>query len=331
MKIERSSGAVTPSSGCLENSHSWPLALSEGGNSSGNLTDGALFRPHREELIRSAMALGVLGFRTIPIFADAKRPALRGWQAKASNTAQAVKELFESCPRADGLAIVPDDGLFVVDLDRGHAPGVDGIRSFGAVASEHGPLEQGPRVATPSGGLHLYFRTSDKGLARCRAAVKPGIDIRGAGGLVAAPPTSRSGRSYRWIVSPWDAPVPEAPRWVLDLVTRQPFRPRDKASLRPFSGTIHPYARTALTRELRAVAGAESGSRNAVLFCAAARLGGLCAGGHLPARSVAALLAEAASECGLLADDGAYAIEATIASGFRHGLQEPRSIPRRRS
>ena len=54
---------------------------------------------------------------------------------------------------------------------------------------------------------------------------------------------------------------------------------------------------------------------------------GLAAWGALSAPSVADALMDAAGSCGLVADDGCAAVEATIASGFRHGLKSPRTVP----
>jgi hypothetical protein len=46
------------------------------------------------------------------------------------------------------------------------------------------------------------------------------VDIRGDGGYIVAPPSSRaSGSSYQWIESLWDIPLAEAPQELLDQIT----------------------------------------------------------------------------------------------------------------
>ena len=52
---------------------------------------------------------------------------------------------------------------------------------------------------TGGGGRHLYFRHPG-GTVHNKVGLAPGIDLRGDGGLVVAPPSlHRSGRRYRWL------------------------------------------------------------------------------------------------------------------------------------
>ena len=71
------------------------------------------------------------------------------------------------------------------------------------------------------------------------------------------------------------------------------------------------------------VAGSGSGGRNAALFKAAARCGGLVAAGGLSAERAEEALADAASAAGL---DGREA-RSTIRSGLRSGAREPAKLP----
>ena len=68
--------------------------------------------------------------RPVPMRTSAKRPALRGWREATSLDADAVAATFQTARYADGLAIATGGGVFVVDLDRGHARDVDGVASF---------------------------------------------------------------------------------------------------------------------------------------------------------------------------------------------------------
>jgi hypothetical protein len=54
---------------------------------------------------------------------------------------------------------------------------------------------------TGGGGLHFYFTYPTDGTAvRNKQAVWPGIDIRGEGGYVVAPPSlHRTGLRYEWL------------------------------------------------------------------------------------------------------------------------------------
>lgn len=51
-------------------------------------------------------------------------------------------------------------------------------------------------VATPRGGSHIYLRPSGDGNA---ANLVPGVDFRGVGGYVLAPPSVLPNGGYRWL------------------------------------------------------------------------------------------------------------------------------------
>jgi len=63
------------------------------------------------------------------------------------------------------------------------------------------------RVTTPRpGGMHLYVPATGRGN---KAALLPGIDYRGAGGYVVAPPSTNDQGRYTWL-APLDLPRLEA-------------------------------------------------------------------------------------------------------------------------
>jgi hypothetical protein len=74
---------------------------------------------------------------------------------------------------------------------------------------------------------------------------------------------------------------------------------------------------------------AECHHRNASLNRAAFNLFQLVAGGELPESGIIDHLVAACERNGLLADDGLYAVMATINSARRAGLQYPRARSRR--
>ena len=74
------------------------------------------------------------------------------------------------------------------------------------------------------------------------------------------------------------------------------------------------------------VEGAPEGQRNQLLFQAAANLGEFVGAGLLRGEMVEASLTLAAEACGLTHDDGGFAVEATIASGMRRGIANPRDV-----
>lgn len=121
-----------------------------------------------------------------------------------------------------GLPTGTLNGFFVIDLDTADGHGVDGVGSFDMMADAFG-LPETVTAETPSGGRHLYFRCpKDERIYNSQGAVLPGVDVRGDGGMVLAPPSIKPGalRPYRWINSPSDFPIADCPDWLL-LACRQ--------------------------------------------------------------------------------------------------------------
>jgi hypothetical protein len=87
------------------------------------------------------------------------------------------------------------------------------------------------------------------------------------------------------------------------------------------------YGRAALDREINELAQARPGTRNHALIRASFSLHQLVAGGKLDGAEVEQRLIAAAEANGLLADpgDGPRKVRATIRSGARAGMQNPRN------
>jgi hypothetical protein len=95
-----------------------------------------------------------------------------------------------------GIRTGPESGLLVLDVDPRHA-GNESLKNLG-------PLPDTATVETGGGGRHLHFTYPD-GLNIRNSAGKlgPGLDIRGAGGYVVAPPSLHvSGGVYKWLRDP---------------------------------------------------------------------------------------------------------------------------------
>jgi hypothetical protein len=89
------------------------------------------------------------------------------------------------------------------------------------------------------------------------------------------------------------------------------------------------YAEAALDSECKALAALGPGDRNNALNNASLKLHQLVAAGLLTAEEVEARLIEAAKANGSFAEDGEKQVRATIRSGAKLGLRQPRQIPPR--
>lgn len=112
------------------------------------------------------------------------------------------------------------NGVMVLDID----PGSGGDETLAALEAVHGRLPDGPSSFTGGGGRHLLFRV-DMPVPCSVGALGPGLDVRGDGGYIVAPPTlHESGRRYEWETAPWDGALPDAPAWLLEMVLKKPER-----------------------------------------------------------------------------------------------------------
>ena len=98
---------------------------------------------------------------------------------------------------------------------------------------------------------------------------------------------------------------------------------------RPTSGEDSAYAKAALDRECAELAKVGKGDRNNALNIASLKLHQLVAAGLLTSEEVEARLIEAYKANGGYADDGEAQTLATIRSGAKIGMMQPRKIPER--
>lgn len=141
-----------------------------------------------------------------------KHPIPRtGLHAATSDVTQ-IRRWWSQHPNAN-VCIRTGNGLAVLDVDR--------IESLAELEADHGPLPRTLTVLTGGGGAHYFFRT-DRPLRNSASKVAPGIDVRGEGGYVVAPPSLHiSGRSYSVQV---DAPFANVPDWLTESTKQTPDR-----------------------------------------------------------------------------------------------------------
>jgi P4 family phage/plasmid primase-like protien len=126
-----------------------------------------------------------------------------------------------------GIVTGPDSGFFVIDADTMDGHGSDGLGAIKAWRAEHGDFPHTIEATTPSGGQHCYFRYPDALTIQTNSnKLAPGIDVRGAGGMVLAPPSVKpDGTVYKWSNPPGFFDLADAPQWLLDRI-EQAQRPK---------------------------------------------------------------------------------------------------------
>jgi hypothetical protein len=164
----------------------------------------------------AAHAYAARGWSVIPFEARSKRPGLAWLEfQKRRASRQEVESWFRHRRDANvGIVTGAISGIVVVDVDAGH----DGIASLKALEREHGPLPVTVESITGGGGRHLYFAHPGRTVAN-RVGLFPGIDVRGDGGCVVAPPSMHaSGHRYTWAKgrAPAETAVAPLPAWLQD-------------------------------------------------------------------------------------------------------------------
>lgn len=110
-------------------------------------------------------------------------------------------------------------GFFVLDEDV-HKGGAESLVSL---ESKYEKLPSTWISHTGGGGRHFFFKHPGYQVKN-RVGFKPGLDIRGDGGYVIAPPgVHKSGQKYKWgkLLRPDNSELAEAPKWLLDEITDQ--------------------------------------------------------------------------------------------------------------
>ena len=149
-----------------------------------------------------AIELAELGFHVFPAPASGDRKSHKsaarsgGRLWGATDDPEEVGRDWAQWPGANvGIRTGAASGVFVLDVDSMEGHGTDGHGSLGALERENGPLPRTVEAVSPSGGRHLYFRYPDGSAVRNSASqIAPGIDVRGEGGMVLAPPSTKPGK-----------------------------------------------------------------------------------------------------------------------------------------
>lgn len=260
-----------------------------------------------------------------PIVPGEKTPLTAHGFHDASNDPTQLAAWRREHPAANwGMPTGPASGYDVLDLDvprpeKGKT--ANGRATFADLEAVHGQVYT-PMVATPSGGLHLYFKHrpgTGSGADRL-----PGIDVRGEGGYVVIPPSSIGGKDYLWLdgIDIQSGQVAEWPDWLWELV-KKPERPvaaPRPTPTQPLTG-MTPWGRKALSGLLDEMAGLQPGSRddrrNKICF----RIGRIVAGGNIDYDVAVSAMLQGCQSNGLAEDLGERELLKRVEKGIESGIQ----------
>jgi hypothetical protein len=165
------------------------------------------------DTLDTALAYVARGYSVIPLVPGTKRPAVKlapFLDESQRMTDADVRAYWSQNPQA-GIAIVTGapSGLVVVDVDPRNGGSVEAVLEKGCAT--------GFVVCTGGGGTHFFLRHPGHPVP-CGKTVFPGVDRKGDGGYVVAPPTIHpNGEPYYW--SEQTGEPGELPAWVLEAPT----------------------------------------------------------------------------------------------------------------
>lgn len=184
-----------------------------------------------------------------------KHPVPGRWQDVATTDVGVIDAWFVDHPWANvSIATGRDTGMFVVDVDVPKGGG-QSMEEY-EVSTEDG-VARTLRANTGGGGYHLFYSYPRGQDVTNMVDWLPGVDVRGDGGQVVAPPSQHaSGRYYDW-ADMWV----DGPQLATDEMLHKLVRERNRGRVRPDLPS--------LTEILK---GVPQGRRNDVLFREACRL-----------------------------------------------------------
>lgn len=186
--------------------------------------------------LEAALKLAAAGYKIFPVPPGTKKSYLAKGMKWGSGEAWGmtkdpvlIERYWKRWPAANiGLPTGAVNGITVIETDTavGHKLEVDGEVSLQTVQERLGLLPTTLMSESPSGSRHRFYTHPGGRVKNSASEIGPGIDVRGDGGMVVVPPSSRKDGVYRWLNKLPTAALP--PTWVGELAKEiDPPAPRE--------------------------------------------------------------------------------------------------------
>jgi hypothetical protein len=181
--------------------------------------------PPGNELLQAALSYARGGIPVFPLQPRGKEPRTNHGLKDATTEEPTIMTWWQSCPAANiGMPTGTSSGRVVLDVDPRHG----GEESYVKLQQQYGDIPPTRTSRTGGGGLHLVFASKAPRIRNSAGKLGPGLDIRGEGGYIVAPPSVHaSGKRYEWMDPA--TPIAELPEWLAALL-REPDRPTPATS-----------------------------------------------------------------------------------------------------
>ena len=149
------------------------------------------------------------GLAVFPIKSRSKAPLTQHGLKDASKKPAQIESWWTRWPSANiGIATGSvSGGLVVIDLDIDKDKGIDGRVTLREWEAQHGKLPDKTWLSITGRGGYFYKSTE---VVKNRTGIYEGVDIRGDGGYIVAPPSVHpNGNIYEWEQDPITTPLAE--------------------------------------------------------------------------------------------------------------------------
>lgn len=274
--------------------------------------------------IEAAHSYSRAGWSIIPLERGSKKAHVK-WKKYQTEraTPEVLEQWWKQWPEANvGIITGAVSGIIVLD--------VDSAEGFAEI-EQRGGIPETLSVVT-SKGRHYYFEHPGGTVGNFARKI-PGCDLRGDGGLVAAPPSIHAtGFIYEWESE--QTPLAPAPQWLLEVLRK----PVDERLIVPAVPTVNRdhlngaagdpdktrrFVAGCLRHEVEKITAAADGEKHQQLLKSSVYLAGYIHTGAISQEEIEAVLFDAIAP---RADDKHSAAD-TIRDGISYGTKKPLDIP----
>lgn len=264
-----------------------------------------------------ALAAAARGWHIHPLREGDKRP-VRGQRGQHDATAdpEVIHRWWTEWPKSNYGVNCERSGLCAIDIDVHR--GAVGDRTWAALEAENGATPT-YSVRTPSGGLHLYYRTDNTALTNTAGKLGPGIDSRSNGYVVGAGSLIGGGE---YVVESDIEPAP-LPLWIEKALLAP------KATKRPAPPVSTPAPVEAVRDRLRGLAAelglAPDGAGNNAAASIAFMAGQYVGAGQVAAHEAEEILMQGVSGWSWASPEDEATMRGTIRAQISAGSAQPRA------
>lgn len=179
-------------------------------------------------MIEHALAYARVGMHVFPCNPATKTPFVEHGFRDASTDEAQIREWWGRYPNAM-IGYWPGEDSVVIDVDVTEEGG-DGFVTLERMELKHSKLPDTVCSQSPRGGKRYFYRLRSKANGSLTKTHIFGpntcVDIRGSGGYVILPPSTRAdGKQYEWLTAPAEGVLftellADLPEWVLDEIGR---------------------------------------------------------------------------------------------------------------